>query len=364
MRATSKYWMWVRIDVFGNCQTEELLENRAFLEEEFSQLALTGDVPHREIQRQLVEWVRAGNSRSQMAEKCLHCFISNQIKDICLQLEQRFGTKNDFSSAGLLPSVLDNKLAVNNQSLTARILSTFDPDKGSLSTWTIRIFKSYPAVKRFLLEHGVEQVTDWMLLNYMTLGRLERILTSLQRTPLEIQQALQLLDSYHQVYRVQLLQHRKSGARSRYPEPTLEQLQQMRLLLPSLRLAEEDVLKELQALAGLLREERIRTKTNVNNKQSAKDVKPTQSKSQVNLEQLEFLTYYDSQFNTCLAKAVKKVIEARVEYLQGNKTEKSLQKAETFIQALRLFHCDGVPMKEMAPSLPRLLSAIARKSYQ
>ena len=125
-----------------------------------------------------MQWFQFDNTCRQMAEGCLRCFISNQIKEICLSLEQKFGKKHDFTSAELLPLVLDGIRKLPRQaacgtqttepSLTKRILQTFDPDKGNLSTWTSRMFKSDREVKRLLLEHGIEQVTNWMILNYMT----------------------------------------------------------------------------------------------------------------------------------------------------------------------------------------------------
>lgn len=45
MGAVSKYWIWVRIDSFGKCQTTELSDIRAFVQQEFSQLTKSGDIP-------------------------------------------------------------------------------------------------------------------------------------------------------------------------------------------------------------------------------------------------------------------------------------------------------------------------------
>jgi hypothetical protein len=95
----------------------------------------------------------------------------------------------------------------------------------------------------------------------MNPGRLKRILSELDRTPTEINQALQLLDSYHQVYRAQLLEYRKAGDKSRYPEPTASQLHQMAEQLSATRTrSPEKVLEQLQQLAQLLRSDRIRAR--------------------------------------------------------------------------------------------------------
>lgn len=356
MGAVSKYWIRVRIDSFGKCQTTELPDIRAFVQQEFSQLIKSGDIPDREIQRLLMQWWQNKDTRSQTAEACLRCFVSNQIKDICLQLEIKFGKTHDVTSDELFPYVLDSTREIKiTSTLTTRILQTFDADKSNLSTWTIRIFKSDPVVKRFLLEHGIEQVTDWMLLNYVTPGRLEKILVNWRYTQAQIQREQQLLDSYHRVYRTQLLQNRKAGVRSTYPQPTVKQLFQIAKDILPWQLTPETVLEKLQDLARLLRQERIRKKTGstsaetyYNDKISSLDKNENQNEDEDNSK---FLIYYSQQFNVCLENAIKHVIGARIIYLQGNKTTKSLKKAENFIQALHLFHCQGVPMKEIFPRL-------------
>jgi hypothetical protein len=335
---------------------------KTFVQEQCLGLADREGVPDRELQRQLMQWFHNDDSRRQMAEVCLRCFISNQIKEVCLELEQKFGKKHDFTSAELLPMVLDStcrspcqttdQSQTTTRSLTTRILQTFDPDKSNLSTWTVRMVKSDRLLKRFLLEHGIEQVTDWMILSYMNTGRLQRVL-SFDRTPAEINQALQLLDSFHQIYRTQLLQHRKAGTKSKYPDPTVQQLRQIAEQLSSSRtLSPTQVLEQLQDMAKLLRGDRLsagkglaRSKPLEQSKMPAG--RNTTSSEDDSNEQSEFLTAYCQQFDTCLAQCVKQVIQVRFTYLQDKKN----QKAQNFLKALHLFHCQGVPMKEIAPQL-------------
>ncbi|MBW4683411.1 MAG: hypothetical protein KME19_25480 [Microcoleus vaginatus WJT46-NPBG5] len=382
MGTASRYWLLVRIDRLGKCRTEEVEVAKAFFYEQFPNLAEREDVPHRQLQRQLIEWFRSDDTRRQMAGVCLRCFISHQIKEFCLQLEQKFGENHDFTSPDLLPLVLDagmnlsvasppslDKMAqssfispqqeldenqtTDSSSVTTRTLESFDPEKSNLSTWTIRIVKSDSMLKRFLLEHGIEQLTNWMILSYMNPGRLKRILSEFDRTPTEISQALQLLDSYHHVYRSQVLSQRKSGDKSRYPDPTASQLHQMAEQLSASRtISPEKVLEELQNLAQLVRADRVRArggtvpaesfKISENSLQSTTDSRDDSSD-----EQSEFLADYRQQFSNCLAQAVKQVIQARFTYWQRKKD----QKAQNFLLALHLFHCQGVPMKEIAPRL-------------
>jgi hypothetical protein len=55
-----------------------------------------------------MQWFHNDDTHPQIAEVCLRCFISNQIKEFCLELEQKFGKNHDFTSAELLPLVLES----------------------------------------------------------------------------------------------------------------------------------------------------------------------------------------------------------------------------------------------------------------
>lgn len=285
-----KYYTRVVVDGFANRQIIQQAPNLAFLHQRFGLLNDSQEAP-KQIQSLIMQcWQQ--NIDSKDAESCLRCFVSHQIENLCLQLEQRFGKQHDFTSAELLPYVLDcvrEGVIHNSSSLITHVLNTFDPNKGSLSTWTIRIFKGNSDVKRILREHGIEQVTNWMILSYMKPGRLQSILIS-QRTEIEVNKALQLLESFHEVYCIQLWQQRKTGTRSRYPEPTLEQLSQIaNKLVPTT--TPEEVLEQLQNLGNLLRHERLcRNKTH--NK-----AKPTKPK--VNGSSNDFTS--TPQFDACLA---------------------------------------------------------------
>lgn len=352
MGVATKYWFLVGIDSFGNCRTQQLDETLAFFVSQFPEVADSVDVPHRDIQYLLMQWYQEDDSRHHMALSCLRCFISNQIKEICEQLEAKFGKTHDFTSAELLPLVLDsiqksprqesNGTNTNEQSLITRILKTFDPEKSNLSSWTSRMFKSDRLVKRFLLERGIEQVTDWMILSYTNSARLERVLSGFDRTKIEIDSACQLLNYYHQIYSTQLAEHRQIGSRNRYPDPTVEQLCQIANLYKGTRtISPEKVLEELQNLAKLLRKARIPGKLPLSSSVETYE----------DSEQSEFLGEYRQQFDACLAQSVNQVIQTRVLHLQAKKTEKALEKAKKYLKALHLFHCHGVSMKEIASQL-------------
>ena len=367
MGRASRYWLLVRVDSFGKCLTEEVEEAKTFFHEQFPALTDIEDVPDREIQRRLVRCFQEDDTHCHIAECCLRCFISNQIKEVCLELEQKFGKQHDFTSAQLLPLVLDSTLRSPSQetdephtnylSVTSRILQTFDPNKSNLSTWTARLLKSDRILKQFLLEHGLEQVTDWMILSYMNPGRLKRVLSDFDRTPTEINQAIELLDRFHHVYRAQLLLKRQAGDRRRYPEPTAQQLLQMAQQLSATRIiSPEQVLQQLQELAQLLRSDRLRARKALLRSEPLHKSETRRGRNTIDSkhnsdEQSEFLASYHQQLDTCLAQSVKQVIQARFTYLQGKKNQKAQKKAQNFLKALYLFHCQGVPMKEIAPQL-------------
>lgn len=355
MGTLSRYWIWFGIDSLGHCHSREIPAAKTFMKQHFSQVTLpenpdndAAELTAREIQQQLVEW-RSHSERVLLANISLRCFVSNQLKDFCYSLQQRFGKTYDLRGEELLPYVLDGHLEEDShsdsESLTCKILETFEPSKGNLSTWTIRIAKSDSRVKQILLEHGIEQVTDWFILNQTSIGQLQRILSNHDSTPEEIEFYLNLLNLYHQVYRQQILEERQSGSRKRYPEPNLEQLGQMaKRLAKTERFSSEDILTELQHLAQILREERVQRKIQPN---YAKKYNSISDKSDnASLQEL----------NDCLADAVKTVIENRLNYYKPKKTtpksqEKCRAKIENFIKALHWFHCHRISMGEIADKL-------------
>ncbi|MBD2541175.1 hypothetical protein H6G60_20500, partial [Coleofasciculus sp. FACHB-SPT36] len=97
MGTASRYWLLMKIDSFGKCRTEEVELAKAFFLTQFPELSDREDMPDREIQRQLMQWFQNDDPRRQMAEVCLRCFISHQIQEFCLELEQKFGKNHDFT---------------------------------------------------------------------------------------------------------------------------------------------------------------------------------------------------------------------------------------------------------------------------
>ena len=266
MVALSRYWTLWGITRLGQCKSVVQAAAKAFLEQSFPEPSSQARESDSVLQTQL--WVHHSASIDASpratAELCLRCFISHGIYQACLQRVQRYGGKHNFTLADLLPLVLDgldrgppdrNALPASYKSLTTQILETYNPEKSQLSTWTALMVKSHKELKRFLLEHGIEEVSDWSILNQRTPGGLERILSQyFERTPLEVEASVRLLEAYHQVYRNPLQhQRRAQGKFGPYPQPDQSQLEQIAQRLSQPKLPPEETLKQLKALAQLLR---------------------------------------------------------------------------------------------------------------
>jgi hypothetical protein len=232
--------------------------------------------------------------------------------------------------------------------------------QSSLATWTTRRVKHHKELNTFLLEHGVYLVSDWAILNDTRPKQLHRIFSQFYHlTPLEIQQATQLLESYHAVYRTQRLMARRAGNRGHCSPPTTEQFQQIaqRLSTQTIQTFSPETLRtQLQKIAARLREYRIAVRTSSLPTESLDAKVPgalTDRIPSLELvdnrdtpdEEMEFLQVYRREFISCLDQAIARVTEERVRELQHQDS----QKAQAFLKALQLFHCDRLSMTQIAP---------------
>jgi hypothetical protein len=400
--SASRYWTFVSINAAGKCTIEEIASAKAFFLTSFSEFVARRTSPHNLIQRQLLSWMRETTeqdideqldqtravtstrisskqdhdetSRSFLAKLCLHCFISNQIERVCRRLTAQFGTKYGFTCSDLLCLVLEDEssrqysdkitsVSTPYPSLTLEILQSFDPEKSSLATWTTRLVEHHQELNAFLLEHGVYRVSDWAILNDTKTKQLDRIFSQFYYlTSIEIEQAKQLLDSYHAVYRTQRLKQRQAGIKGRCLLPTTEQLQQIRMRLfaqTGETFPDETLMKKLQDMASRLREYRIHVRGGSLPAESMDAAVTTKGSightfshdaigdSNIVDEQTEFLNSYRQQFITCLDQAVAKVTEARVTKLQ----RKNPKKAEKFLTAMHLFYEQGWSMGKIAKAV-------------
>ena len=357
MGSVANYWRMVRIDSTGQRRVKEIVLAKDLLERQFPDL--TGsNLTDAEIQRKLLGQAETDRLA---ADLCLRCYISHQIEQVCVQLEQQFGLQHGFSRHDLFPLVLvdqgeaEERESAGWRSLPREILQSFDLDRASLSTWTVRLVRHYPDLSRFLLEHGVYLITDWAILNDTQPTQVRRILAEFHTlSPVEIEQAVTLLQSYHLVYRQDRFQQKLAGVlKGRQPcaAPSSEQLFRIAAYLeqsPS-SLTHPRVLSKLQTLATQLRQYRIHIRGGKLPQESSDGVE-RRTGSEVDRDESdetahsEFLQFYRDQFQACLNETIQQVTDDRLTYLR----RKQSQTATQFLQALHLFHCRGHSMAEIA----------------
>lgn len=352
----------------GEIITEVVPMAQEFLSQHFSEPEQLSDSA---IQRQLLEFYQVNTQQTSKpksdqtsAELCLRCFISGQIQQACLRIESQFGSRHGFTRRDLLMLVLDEEPLQRHlrgqtglvaqtrleNTLFHRILQTFDPARGSLSTWTARMVQSHPELDRFLLNRGVYQVSDWAILNSYSPKRLHRIISEIDRLPApEVQQICALLESYHEVYRGDRQLHGEVNSSKRCHPPTEEQLQRIAQafqLKAGSVLSPKTVLLRLLKLADRLRQHSIWVRggpppsTSLDLPEVQAQVDQIQQPSESD-EQLEFLQQYQQQLGQCLEQSLNQVLQAWSARLH--------QRTTAFLTALRLFYCRGMTMGEIAP---------------
>jgi hypothetical protein len=365
MSNASRYWNLVRLEPTGRSRNRELPPVKAFFLEEFPKVM--DPIQNAPIQKVLVhlwhtpeEQVQAGadlSKKSTLAELSLRCFITSQIEQVCIQLEMQFGELHGFRRSDLLPFVLDDDGRVElggYEPFSRHILKTFDPDRGSLTTWSIRLVKHHRELNQFLLECGVYLLSDWAILNDTTPRKLGRILATFQPlTAIEIEQACTLLEVYHQVYRRDRLLQRQSGIAGQCPQPSEAQLAEMAEQLGEA--VPSRVLKRLRSLADRLRQYRIASRGGAIKTDSLDRNVGDETDAPTLLDRLaapapeenettdlkDFLQVYRASFRSSLEQAIQQAIAARLKKLKG-------EKAKNFLRAIQLFHCQGLSMGAIA----------------
>jgi hypothetical protein len=375
MGSASRYWQFVRIDATGQRLVNPIEPAQIFFQQQFPHLQVKADIRDVEVQQHLWQLYQIksdtkSNTESDMeiaslAECCLRCFISYHIEQVCVRLEEQFGQQYGINRFDLFPLVLDdvNPLkptsskkseSAEYQSLAIEILQSFDPKEGNLGSWVIRRVRHHRALNAFLLEQGIYLVSDWAILNDTSSKQVTRILSEFyQATPVEIDHACALLDSYHAVYRRDRLQQRQTkGTRGQCLPPTLSQLHDIaQRLQEKIFLSPEMVLSRLQALAQNLRQYRIHVRSGMfptqpldDPKQAARIESQAQPSDEDDLHQ-QFLTAYRQHFLHCLDAALGQVIGDRLILLARKKPPLD----QKFLYALSLFYEKDALMGEIAP---------------
>ena len=369
----SKYWNFIGLNSSGKLKEIEIVRAKHFIKQYYR--FNLHNLSDRSIQRDLFLLRNDRDENSILADLCLRCFISHQIKQVCTQLYIQFGRERGFSRNDLFAYTLndtldlvENKPLATSQyrSLAVEILEKFDPSKASLSTWTTLCVRQNRELESCLLEHGVWLITNWAILNHTNNKQANRILTEFHNLTLtEVEQATILLSAYHDVYRRDRLKNGQSRG-TKCQIPSTEQLERIAILVKqqtNLFLSPEQTLSQLERLANLLREYRIHMGGGKIRQESLDNTEINTERIQANLTSDEdnednvyrsgWLKSYRQQFQQSLDESIEAVITNRL-----NKFKNKTAKATQFTTALELLHCQGKSMNEIA------LEVGLKKQYQ
>ncbi|MCX7592933.1 MAG: hypothetical protein N2235_04055 [Fischerella sp.] len=135
----AKYWKLLQTHLGKQPKVLVISAAKRFFEAAFNESILSSDQADTQIQQQLLRWVRDDSNGEQrlLAERCLLCFISWEIKHVCLQLANQFGAIHGFTSEDLLLLVLDDDGSIELRNsytcFSRKILQSFDPVQSSLT---------------------------------------------------------------------------------------------------------------------------------------------------------------------------------------------------------------------------------------
>ncbi|MBX2864618.1 MAG: hypothetical protein KTR27_13805 [Leptolyngbyaceae cyanobacterium MAG.088] len=364
METFLNYWQLAKITSSGRYYCKTFPHIQIWFEQYF--LSTLNDLSERNVQDSLVRCWQAGGTDAAMAGLSLRCFISHNIYNTCRHLAQQFGHHYKFSTTDLLPYVLDDNGRLKNsyRPFTLEILERYSITKAKLSTWTTHLTKNRRGLNEFLLEQGLYRISNWAILNDTTCSQLDRIFENFYQFPkIERKAAQNLLQRYHDVYRRDRnlkLQTRRQG--SRCQSPSYEQLQKI-----AINQTPEQALVQLEDMATKLRQYRIyrrnghvQTLGNVIfldeldnfSLERYMSVEPVDESDNAD-EQQAFFQQYQTKLELCLRQAIQQALQQRVENLQrrGDKF-----KAQAYIEAVRLFHQEGLSMGEIATRLTKQFS--------
>jgi hypothetical protein len=378
-----KYYTLIMLGSGGKRKVREIEVAKIFFTETFANCLDINSESDIIIQKRLLEISQNNSNRaSLLAQRCLLCFISWQIEQVCLSLEQQFSNLHGFTSQDLFGYVLDDdgslELSDTYRCIGREILETFDPDKSSLTTWTSRKVKQHRELNKYLLECGLYLVSDWAILNDTKPQQLSKILGEFHcLTNAEIEQGKILLLAYHKIYRTErFMQRVNQKGKGKCNPPTSQQLEAIIKLLQAQEISNlsiKVVMERLQNLANQLREYRIHVR-NASFATVSLDAQLNENKTFIeqnantNSENIiidadeanqteDFLKNYRLQMVSCLDNAFNTVIESRLTKLKKKDTDKANQ----FITALKLFHCQRLSMGKIAQQLGlRAQDAVAR----
>ncbi len=355
----SNYWTFVRLKASGGYRIDQIAIAQTYFNRLFPDPSSS-----KMIQTRLLENFQANEPEAGL---CLRCFISHCILQECRTLCRQFGQFYQFSETELLSHVLNDDSALSFTEtrylpLSYQVIKSFDPDQSSLSTWTARLVRQHPALNHFLKEQGCVRVSDWALLNDTQPKRLLRLLRqTYQWGASQTEQAVWILQSYHNIYRADRIAQGLTGA---CIKPTAEQFDRM---IEDVRsqfgwsVSSEAIEHQLHKIAQCLRERRLNHQKPISLSDQATQAKVeslmTQTDDPHELDAEQFLKAYRSSVDTCLATALQTAVETYAARITTSAKRKS------YLEALALFYCERVSMTQIArrlglsgqPAVSRLL---------
>jgi hypothetical protein len=359
MGQASRYWSLLLLDSSGRVRHRELPAVQAFLAETFP--AFLEDAA---VDEQLVRSLLPLIQTQPQARMVLRCLISHHVVAACQSLYNQFGQFYRFNLGDLLPLVLDDEGKPwqetpegGYQTLAHRVFDRFDPSMGRLGTWVTRLVRQHPPMTECLLNHGLYLVSDWAILNDTKPHQLYRIWTqTYQFSPEEAERDCNVLEAFRLVYTAE---HRP-GARCKDPSP--EQLERIAagvaektprpFSLPELQKHLTQICKRLRThrilvrggqVSGLSLEdtqtlERIQDKVTYEQK--------PQDEDQVLRDRL--MMDCRNIFEVALPKAIGWGLEKAHKVFLNSPRRDTREKSALYFPAMSLFHCDRIPMGEIA----------------
>ena len=346
MSCFNQYWTLIKLTGSGKGTPQKLPKVKAIIQNLHSNATETDKVPNnRQLQRQLFE--QANQDFNSLAMLALRCYISHQTLAICHDFVTKFGDKYALKTEEILPILLDDEGKLPQGTYkpqSHKILTTFNPERASLSTWSSRLINSNSEFNQYLEQQGLRRITDWAMLNSVKPNKIKR----LQKNAPNLDQTLALLQAYQTVYTHDRLLQGKRGKRCEDPTPNQCQAMSELMVQQGFTTTAESILANLKALAQLIR-------TEVAPPSISLDI-PDQRDHYENLSlttddpelqefsPADFLEHSKAELSACLPQIAKDIIQQHHQRLKP-------KKAVLYPRAMTLFYCQGRTMTEIATDI-------------
>ncbi|MGI0489140.1 hypothetical protein ACN4EK_27325 [Pantanalinema rosaneae CENA516] len=359
MGESSNYWKLVRLDAASDSRgykVQPLAIARGYFQTHFPGFVECLTVADQSVQAQLWSYINVlPHPGGTEAELCLRCYVSHAILKACAKRARLFSSGNRFTYRDLLPFVLDDDGCLplgHYVPFAVELVRSFRPEHHcSLAGWTDFRVRRHPELNHFLLECGLQFITDWALLNKSNPRHLE---------PPE----RDILEVFHAIYRRDRLRYHRSH-RQPCSQPTPEQLTTM---LRSLRerqvvlATSQDLLSYLRQIASHLRQAQLWGRRGTPLAESLEVTNPYTGETQLRevadlstpmtpeeAERLDLQAFCHQQLLACLDAAIQRSICDRLTTLKRSKRRSHL--AEKLQPALRLLYFEHKSQTEIATLL-------------